>query len=165
MPLDVPGGQTVFLDSTILHYAFVSFPGATPACIELLGRVARREIVGRTTAPVLNDAVHKIMCSDAVQRFNRPRAGLVPWLKAHPDHVRQLTHAGGVLCLVEALSIELLPVDTAMLIDAHRVSQTCGLLAGDALLVAAMQRHDLIHLAINDDDFDCVPGLTVWKPR
>jgi len=28
-----------------------------------------------------------------------------------------------------------------------------------------MQRHGISHLATNDDDFDWVPGVTVWKPR
>lgn len=46
MPLDVPAGRTVFLDSTIIHYAVVDFPGATPRCIELLKRVTDGELAG-----------------------------------------------------------------------------------------------------------------------
>jgi predicted nucleic acid-binding protein len=165
MPLAIPAGQTVFLDSTILHYAFVSFPDATARCIDLLGRIAKGEVSAHITVPVLNDAVHKIMCSEAKQRFDRPRAGLVAWLKANPDAVRQLTHAEGALRLVAALPIELLPVDTAMLLAAQQIARTRGLLASDALIVAAMQHHEIMHLATNDDDFDPIPGLTIWKPR
>jgi predicted nucleic acid-binding protein len=141
MPLDVPAGETVFIDSTILHYAFVSFPGATPQCVELLRRVMKAEPGGCLTVPVLNDAVHTIMCSDAKERFDQPRAGLVNWLKANPDHVRELAHAAEALRLVEAMPITLLPVDLATLIDAQRVVQTHGLLASDALIVAMMRRH------------------------
>ena len=65
MPLDVPPGATVFLDSTIIHYAFVDFPGATAQCISLLSRVARGELAACLTVPVLNDAAHKVMCSEA----------------------------------------------------------------------------------------------------
>jgi hypothetical protein len=43
MPLDPPPGHTIFLDSTIIDYAFVDFPGATAQCIGLLNRVASRE--------------------------------------------------------------------------------------------------------------------------
>lgn len=74
MPLDVPAGQTVFLDSTILHYAFVDFPGATQLCIDLLMRVVKEELAACVTVPVLNDAVHKVMCSEAKERFDQPRA-------------------------------------------------------------------------------------------
>lgn len=46
MPLDLPAGQTVFLDSTVIHYAFVDFPGATRQCIELLYRIATTKLAG-----------------------------------------------------------------------------------------------------------------------
>ena len=45
------------------------------------------------------------------------------------------------------------------------ISVEYGLLTNDAMIVALMQRHRLSHLITNDDDFDAVPGLTVWKPR
>jgi len=31
--------------------------------------------------------------------------------------------------------------------------------------VALMERHQLTHWVTNDDDFDHVSGLTIWKPR
>lgn len=46
-----------------------------------------------------------------------------------------------------------------------RISIQDRLLTNDAMIVALMQRHELTHLVTNDDDFDHVPGLTVWKPR
>jgi len=44
-------------------------------------------------------------------------------------------------------------------------AQAQKLLLGDASIVPQMQRHGIVHLATNDDDFDRVPGITVWKPR
>lgn len=44
-------------------------------------------------------------------------------------------------------------------------SRNHGLLTNDSLIVALLQRHGITHLATNDDDFDRVPGITVWKPR
>jgi predicted nucleic acid-binding protein len=38
------------------------------------------------------------------------------------------------------------------------------LLTGDALIVAAMQQHGVIHLASADTDFDRVPGITRYGP-
>lgn len=165
MPLDLPPGEWVFLDSTIIHYAFVDFPGATPQCIELLNRVARRELTACLTVPVLNDAVHKVMCSDAAARFNRPRAGLVSWMKSNPTHVRELGRAAEVLRLIEAMPVEVLDAGLATLMEAQQVARDYGLLAGDALIVATMRQHRVSHLATNDDDFDSIAGLTVWKPR
>jgi predicted nucleic acid-binding protein len=165
MPLDVPAGARVFLDSTIFHYAFVSFPGATPQCMQLLTRIADRDLSACVSIPVLNDAVHKVMCSEAVARFSRARAGLVNWMKSNPDRVRELTHADAMLRLVEAMPVEVLSVDPAALRHAQQMVQEHGLLASDALIAALMQRHRIAHLATNDDDFDRIPGLVVWKPR
>ena len=165
MPLDVPAGTTVFLDSAILHYAFVSFPAATTQCIRLLKRIADGEVSGCLSLPALNDAVHKVMCSETVARFNRPRAGLVAWMKCNPDRVRQLTNAQEVLRLVGALPIRVLSADLALLQEAQQMVAAYGLLASDAMILALMQRHRITHLATNDDDFDRIPGLTVWKPR
>ena len=165
MPLDVPPGVTVFLDSTIIHYAFVDFPGATAQCIGLLNRIAGREVQACLTVPVLNDAAHKVMCSEAKVRFAQPRAGLVNWMKANPDRVRELVNAAEVLRLIGAMPVRLLDLGMSTLADAQAVARANGLLAGDALIVAAMRQHGVVHLATNDDDFDAIPGLTIWKPR
>ena len=81
---DIPAGVTTFIDSTVLHYAIAKFEAATPQCVRFLDRIAKSELMGCLTLPVLNDAVHKVMCSEAVARFKRPRAGLVNWLKQNP---------------------------------------------------------------------------------
>jgi predicted nucleic acid-binding protein len=58
-----------------------------------------------------------------------------------------------------------LPVDDQLLREATRLAVQHGILTNDAMIVALMQRHGLVHLVSNDDDFDRVSGLTVWKPR
>jgi predicted nucleic acid-binding protein len=52
-----------------------------------------------------------------------------------------------------------------LLRTATRLAVTHGLLTNDSLIVAQMYRHQLTHLVTNDDDFDRVPGLAIWKPR
>lgn len=166
MPLDdIPSDSTVFVDSTILHYAFVHFEAATPQCIRFLERVGKAELVACLNLPVLNDAVHKIMCSEAVESFNRPRSGLVAWMKRNPALVQNLTRASDLLNLSGALPMRILSADLEALVGAQRVVKAYGLLANDALILALIEHHGIIHLATNDDDFDRVPGITVWKPR
>jgi predicted nucleic acid-binding protein len=67
--------------------------------------------------------------------------------------------------LLESAAVGNLPLDNTLLSFASRVALQHGLLTNDAIIVALMQRHGIIHLATNDDDFDRVPGITVWKPR
>ncbi len=162
---DIPAGVTTFIDSTVLHYAIAKFEAATPQCIRFLDRIAKSELIGCLTLPVLNDAVHKVMCSEAVARFKRPRAGLVNWLKKNPAQVKELTRAKELLNLIGVLPIRFLAADLQSMSEAQHVINPHGLLASDALILALMQRHGISHLATNDDDFDQIPDITVWKPR
>lgn len=166
MPLDnIPAGATVFIDSTILHYAFVHFETATPQCIRLLDRVAKRGLSAYLTIPVLNDAVHMVMCSEAQTRFQRPRAGLVRWMKENPSLIKELTLASDLLSLIAALPVRMLSLDREAMVGAQRMVSAHGLLASDAMIAGLLESHGITHLATNDDDFDRVPDITVWKPR
>jgi predicted nucleic acid-binding protein len=162
---EIPGGVTALVDSTILHYACVEFEPATAQCIRFLSRISNAELIACLSVPILNDAVHKVMCSEAVERFHRPRAGLVGWMKRNPERIKELTRASDLLKLIEALPLQLLPLDVESLAGAQRMASTHGLLASDALILALMEKHGIADLATNDDDFDLVPGIQVWKPR
>jgi predicted nucleic acid-binding protein len=63
------------------------------------------------------------------------------------------------------MNLRLLPTDTTLLEDAAELSAQLRLLTNDATVVALMTRHELHNLATNDDDFDNVADLAVWKPR
>jgi predicted nucleic acid-binding protein len=162
---DIPGGAAVLIDSTILHYACVEFQPATAQCIRFLSRVSNREFAACLTVAILNDAVHKVMCSEAVERFNRPRAGLVGWMKRNPQQVRKLSRGNDLINLIKSLPIRILPVGVETLALAQGIVSSHGLLASDALIVALMNEHGVTDLATNDDDFDQVAEISVWKPR
>ena len=64
---------------------------------------------------------------------------------------------------VPRYNIQILTVDSVLIDDAASASQQSGLLTNDALVVAVMRRHVLMHLASHDADFDRVPGLTQYS--
>jgi predicted nucleic acid-binding protein len=61
---------------------------------------------------------------------------------------------------VPQLGIQVLTIAPDLIATAAALSQQYGLLSNDALIVAAMKHHGLIHLASGDTDFDRVPGIT-----
>jgi predicted nucleic acid-binding protein len=63
------------------------------------------------------------------------------------------------------LRLAILRNEAGMLPAVVAAAQIGKLLLGDANIVVQMQAHGIVHLATNDDDFDRVPGITVWKPR
>jgi predicted nucleic acid-binding protein len=63
------------------------------------------------------------------------------------------------------MPLRLLQADAHAILEAAALSSRHGLLTNDAAIVAVMRRHGVAHLVTNDDDFDGIPGLTIWKPR
>jgi predicted nucleic acid-binding protein len=65
---------------------------------------------------------------------------------------------------ITLIGLDVLSVGKNHVSLAPDVSRQTGLLCGDAVVVAVMQAHGLVHLASNDADFDRVPGLTRYAP-
>jgi predicted nucleic acid-binding protein len=106
-----------------------------------------------------------MMLAEVSQRFGRPRERLVGWLKKHPEALMELPKTAEVCDRLAQLPLTVLPNEVSIITTAINIAQNHRLLMGDASIVALIQRHGLTHLATNDDDFDRVPGITVWKPR
>jgi predicted nucleic acid-binding protein len=163
MPLNIPEGVVCFVDANIFVYTFIQLD-TTSVCRAFLARVLRLEVGAVSTANCLADAVHRIMCAEAKDRFGLS-GGAVGWLQDHPQRVGELSRFRDAARRLHALPLRLLDADSRTLLDAVELSSKHGLLTNDALIVALMRQHGLSHLVTNDDDFDAVPGLTIWKPR
>ena len=165
MPLDLPADTDCFVDTNVFVYHLVSREADGMACTEFLRRVAAGDIRAAVSMPVLADAIHKVMLAEVRARHGLDRAGLVAWIQRHRDRLAQLTETLTACDQLERLPLHVLPLDVPLLRQAMRLSAAHGLLTGDAMIVALMQRHGLTNLVTNDDDFDAVPNVTIWKPR
>lgn len=105
------------------------------------------------------------MLTEAEQKFGRSRAGLVNWLQRHCERISELSEFQQAAAELEGMGLRLLPADASDLVAATLLSAQFGLLTNDAIIVALMRRYSLSDLVTNDEDFDAVPDLTVWKPR
>ncbi len=140
-------------------------PGVSQHCLTLLDRAIAGRVSVSVSISVLSDAVHKVMTSEAAQLAGRDRAGIVGYLNKHSEIIARLVEYPQAMERLSIVPMNVLPVDTSLLREAAGVAVRCRLLTNDAMIVALMERHGLTHLATNDDDFDSIPGLTVWKPR
>lgn len=164
MPLDVPDGSISFVDTNILVYHFVENPDFSNDCRNYLRRVVGGQITAVSSETAVADAIHKVMSEEA-RLLHHLDSGAIRFLQRHPQEIQKLTAFVQAAEQLERIPIQLLPVDFALLRQATEIAHTHGLLTTDATIVALMQRHGITHLATNDDDFDRVPGITVWKPR
>ena len=164
MPLDLPAGSVAFVDTNVLVYHFVENPQLSQECRGFLERVVKGEITAVSTAAIVADAVHKVMAEEA-RLLRGLESGTVRFLQRHPAEIANLTAFVAAAQQLAMLPIRLLPVDLALIREAADASKQHGLLTNDAMILAIMRRHGILNIATNDDDFDRVPEIMVWKPR
>lgn len=160
---DLPDGANILIDANILVYHRIQIPGLTETVINFLERVERRQVVGYTSMALVAEAVHKVMLAEAVQQYGLPEKGIVTRLKAKPDLVKGLTHAQ-VTEEIQRMNVSIEPVTVELVKEAERLFSVHGLLTNDSITLALMRRLSLTHIATNDEDFESVNWLTVWKP-
>ncbi len=160
-----PVSERCFLDANIFYYDVIAHGAISDYCNALFREVAAGQRRAATTVGALAGAVHKVMFTEPATFFGRPRAGMLSWFKTHPEGVQELSIFRAAAERYAALPLEILDVDEEFVQMAADVSAAIGLLTNDAIIAVAMEVHEVRHLVTNDDDFDRLPGITVWKPR
>ena len=158
---DFPSGGSLFIDANCLIYHFLD---TYPVCTSTLHRSELGEINTLTSVTVVAEIRHRLMILEASTRFRLPPRKVLAYLKRHPDQVRALRTCVEAVESLKALRVEILTPSTEILLASQQIGADHGLLTNDALVVATMRAHRLVHLAINDTDFTRVPGLTLWRP-
>jgi predicted nucleic acid-binding protein len=154
----------VFVDANTFIYHFTSDPIYGAACTRLLERIELQELRGFTATHMLADVAHRLMTIEAMDLLGWPATRLAARLRKHHAEIPKLTVYQQALTRITHIGVQVLPVREQHVFQASQFSRAHELLTGDALIVAVMQDHGLIHLASNDADFDRVPGVTRYAP-
>lgn len=161
----MPDGTHCFVDANIFCYHLVNTPPLSDACSNFFERMERREVAGCSSVVAMAEAVHKVMLAEAVARYGLEPRALAHRLQQRSELIAGLSEHHKVVALVRALNIHAEAVTLALMERAAHLSTQHRLLTNDALILAVMEKLDVTHLATNDDNFDSVPDITVWKPR
>lgn len=162
--VDIPIGTSVLIDANVLVYHFAPHPVFLASCQELLERVSLGEIAGFTSSDAANDAAHRLMTIEAADTYGWPMNGIAYRLQRHPDELKALTKFRKAVEEIPSFGVQTLSVAMSDVLTAAALSQQHGLLSGDALVAAVMQRQGITHLASNDSDFDRVPWIVRFAP-
>lgn len=161
---DLPDGALCFLDATIFYYHLVNTPPLSDDCSGLLMRIGAGAISAVTTTVALAEATHKVMLAEIVRRHGMAAQGLIARIKKHPELLEQLTEHQQVVALAQALQITIEPITAALLQRSAELAPQRRLLTNDSLTLAVLEKLGITQLATNDDDFDSIAGLVVYKP-
>ncbi len=161
----LPAAAAVFLDANTLIYHFTHHPTFGQACTQLLKRIEHQHLTGFISTHVLSEVAHRLMTLDAIDRFGWPPTGIAARLRKHHVEIPKLTLHVQAIAQIPLMGIQAVAVTSPHVEAATLASQQFELLTGDALVVAVMQAHGLLHLASNDADFDRVTWLKRYEPN
>jgi predicted nucleic acid-binding protein len=161
---DIPAGAICYLDATIFYYHLVGVSTLSDDCSDLLKRIELGSVHGVTSSVALAEATHKVMLAEVVHRHGVAHQGLIARLKRHPELLDGLTSHHRVVATVRGLRLHVEAITLELLARGADLSTQKRLLTNDALTLAVMEQLGVTILATNDDDFDAVTGITVYKP-
>jgi len=157
-------GTSVFLDANVFVYSYGGDPKLGDACTDLLERIEFNELQGFISASLFSEVAHRLMTLEACESLGWSYTGIARRLRRHPAEIQKLRGFRQALDDIVAIGVQILAVSSQDILLASDLSLQHGLLSGDALIVAMMQRQGITQLASNDSDFDRVPGITRFAP-
>ena len=67
--LDLPEGESVFIDANVFVYAFATDPTLGPPCRDLVERIGRKELEAYLSTSVFSEIAHRLMTLGGLCRF------------------------------------------------------------------------------------------------
>ena len=162
---NLPAGSRVFVGANVMVYFFLQVEPFAEICEDFFQRVANLEIRAFSGTDVAGTVIHRVMVAEAITKLGLQPRNAVNYLKSHPDTVKQLQWYRTIPSDIAQARVHILGVTYRELHASKKHRADYGLLTGDSIILAVMEKHRLIHLATNDPDFERVPGIQVWMPR
>ena len=158
----IPQGTRIFIDSNIFIYHFL---GQSESCRSLLEMAEDLEIRAYASAVVLAEVLHKLMLTEAAEKFGIKPHDVVCFLKRRPELIPELKKCEAAVGEIPDYNIEILPIEKEAIFESAELRKKHSLLTNDSLNLYAMKTNKLRYIATNDSDFDRVEWITVWKPE
>jgi predicted nucleic acid-binding protein len=157
----IPPRSKIFIDSNILIYHFLDL---SESCSILLERVEHGEVQAYISTVVQAEVLHRLMISEAVDKFGIKPNQAVRYLKEHPRAIASLNICEIALADILEFNIEVICMGREAIIKSQNLRKYYGLMTNDSLNLYAMKKEGLRIIATNDRDFERVDGIEVWRP-
>lgn len=154
-------GENVFIDANIFIYNFCA---QSAECREFLIRCAKKELTGYTSTLVISEVLHRLMVAEALQKGLINEKYSVKQLKEKPEIVKTLSTYNYDVKKILEMNISILELTKEYLNDSEKIRKEEGLLVNDSIIIASMRVLGFANLATNDNDFDRIKWLRIYKP-
>ncbi len=152
----------VFVDTNIFVYALAKTHRYKRTCDALLSKINSGDVIGFTSSTAINELFHTLLIGEVKLKYGDVE--VIRFIKEHPNVISECEVAYGALDDIFDSSIVILPLTLEVLHHAKISSQKYNLLFSDAIHAASCEVYGIKNIATNDEDFDRVDFLKVWKP-
>jgi Predicted nucleic acid-binding protein, contains PIN domain len=159
---EIPEGTRVFIDANIFLYSAFKHPDFGQSCKSFFERVREGKVAGCSSGFVLNEVFHKLMIAEVVKTFGVRARKATGLLKDNPDTIAELSMVWMEMELIGSFNISLLSSQSFPAFV--EMSRKYKLMATDAIHVSMMKLNEISDIATNDNDFERVEELTIWRP-
>ena len=154
-------GDSVFIDANIFIY---NFGGQSVECKDVLLRCAKGELRGITSTFIIAEVLHRLMVAEAIEKKFITDKNPVKQLKEHAEIIKKLSTYIHDVEKIGDMNLEVLELTYDCIKTSAAVRRSEGILTNDSLVAAAMKDIGVSNLLTNDDDFDRIEWLHIYKP-
>jgi predicted nucleic acid-binding protein len=158
---DLKRKDRVFIDANIFIY---NFGGHSLECKEFLLKCAKNELKGNTSTLILAETLHRLMVGEAIDKRLITSKNPVQKLKQNPAIIKKLSIYNHNVQKIEEMNINILDLSLEIIHESAKIRNKEGLLTNDSLMAATMKQYNIDQLITNDDDFDNIEWINVYKP-
>ncbi|MFH1322467.1 MAG: PIN domain-containing protein [Methanobacteriota archaeon] len=161
----IPSGTSIFIDANIFLFDIFEDPDFGDASYDFIKKIESLEIKGYTSTLVLDEVLFKMILMEASNKLNVSMKNVVRLLKKEPDKLDALEKSWENIKEIQNMeNLTIFGVTPAIFKDAVEIAQTYKLLPHDATHAAVAKKMNIRNIATNDEDFERLDFLKVWKP-
>jgi len=154
-------GDIIFIDANIFIY---NFGAQSVECKELLLRCAKGDLTGYTLTSVLSEVLHRLMIAEAIEKGYITDKSPLKKLRENPEIIKKLTTYIQSVEKIGEMNINVVSLTHELIKKSAKIRQSEGLLTNDSIVVAAVKDLGFSSLVTNDNDFDRIEWLNIYKP-
>ncbi|MEK6679882.1 MAG: PIN domain-containing protein [Nitrospirota bacterium] len=154
-------GESIFIDANIFIY---HFGGQSDECKEILIKCAKGDLKGYTLTSILAEVLHRLMIAEAIEKGYISGRNPVRELKANPEIIKKLSSYIRSVDKINEMNIQIIGLTKELISESGKIRRLEGLLTNDSLVLIVMKEFDLKNLITNDNDFNHIKWLRIYKP-
>ena len=159
---EIPSGTECFVDANIFIY---HFSGVSGECSKFLRRCEEGDIVGVTATNVVLEVLHRLMMIEAVRKGLITPPNVLKKLQKSPAIVRELGDYFSNVEKISRMGIRILSFSWETVKSSQAIRARYGLMVNDSIIVAVMNEKGIGALASNDDAFEGIEDISLYRPR